>query len=143
MAAPYSQDLRDRVLAAYDRDMKTKDIADVFQVSVAWARRVNQRRREFGETTPRKMGGPGEHKFSRDRLAELVRQQPDATLKELRTRLGTECGEPAISMALKAMGLSLKKRQSTLRNRSVRTSPRAAPTGVHRRARSTLVAFCS
>ena len=32
MAAPYSQDLRDRVLAAYDRGMKTKQIAIVFCV---------------------------------------------------------------------------------------------------------------
>ena len=141
MAAPYSQDLRDRILAAYDRDMETAEIADLFQVSVAWARRVNQRRRKFGETTPRKMGGPSKHKFSRERLAELVREQPDATLKELRERLGTECGEPAISMALKAMGLPLKKRQSTLRNRTARTLLSAAPTGVHRRARSTRGAF--
>ena len=57
MGAPYAQVLRDRVLAAYDRGMKTKQIADVFQVSPAWARRVKQRRRETGETTPRPMGG--------------------------------------------------------------------------------------
>ena len=140
MAAPYSQDLRDRILAAYDRDMETKEIADLFRVSVARARRVNQRRREFGETTPRKMGGPSEHKFSRERLAELVREQPDATLKELRERLGAECGESAISMALKVMGLSLKKQRSGLRNRIARTSPSAAPIGVRRKARSTRIA---
>ncbi len=57
MGAPYAQDLRDRVLSAYDRGMKTKQIADVFQVSRAWARRVKQRRRETGETGPRPMGG--------------------------------------------------------------------------------------
>jgi transposase len=45
MGAPYSQDLRDRVLTAYDRGMKTGRIAEVFAVSKAWARRVNQRRR--------------------------------------------------------------------------------------------------
>jgi len=44
MAAPYSQDLRRRVLAAYDRGIKTKQIADMFQVSPAWERRVKQRR---------------------------------------------------------------------------------------------------
>ena len=56
MAARYSQDLRDRVLAAYDRGMKTKQIAIVFYVSPAWARRIKQRRCETGQTTPRKMG---------------------------------------------------------------------------------------
>ena len=35
MAVSYSQDLRDRVLAAYDRGMKTKEIAEVFCVSKA------------------------------------------------------------------------------------------------------------
>jgi len=50
MAAPYSQDLRDRVLAAHDRGMKTKQIADTFRVSCSWVRRVKQRRRETGET---------------------------------------------------------------------------------------------
>ena len=59
MGAPYSQDLRDRVLRAYDRGMKTKQIAETFAVSRSWARRVKQRRRDHGETTPRKMGGPG------------------------------------------------------------------------------------
>ena len=42
MAAPYSQDLRDRVLSAYDRGMKTGEIADVFGVSPAWARRIKR-----------------------------------------------------------------------------------------------------
>ena len=50
MAAPYSQDLRDRVLRAYDRGMKTKQIAETFGVSSSLARRVKQRRRETGET---------------------------------------------------------------------------------------------
>ena len=54
MGAAYAQDLLDRVLAAYDRGMKTKQIADLFQVSPAWARRVKQCRRE---TTHRPMGG--------------------------------------------------------------------------------------
>ncbi len=37
MGAPYAQDLRDRILAAYDRGMKTKQIADLFQVSPSYA----------------------------------------------------------------------------------------------------------
>src|SRR5438105_2010142 len=57
MATPYSQDLRDRVLAAYDRGLPTQRIAELFAVSKAWARRLKQRRRETGETAPRPMGG--------------------------------------------------------------------------------------
>ena len=109
MGAAYAQDLRDRVLAAYGREMKTKQIADLFGVSPAWARRVKQRRRETGETTPRPMGGATVIKIDLARLAELVRQCPDATIKELHARLGVDCVESAVCMALKRLGLSFKK----------------------------------
>lgn len=129
MAAPYSQDLRDRVLAAYDRGMQTKQIAEVFDVSPAWARMIKQRRRETGETAPRPMGGATVIKIDRARLAELVREQPDATLKELRERLGVQCAESAICMALKKLGLSFKKRRSTRPSRTVPTWPSGASAG--------------
>lgn len=129
MAAPYSQDLRDRVLAAYDRGMPTKVIAETFAVSPAWARGIKQRRRETGETSPRPMGGATVIKIDRVRLAELVRQQPDATLKELRDRLGITCAESAICMALKKLGFSFKKRRSTRPSRIARTLPSGVRTG--------------
>ncbi len=117
MATPYSQDLRDRVLAAYDRGVPTQQIAEMFQVSKAWARRVNQRRREHGETTPRRMGGPGVIKVDRTRLLALVRDDPDATLPELRERLGVACAISTICVALKRLGWSFKKRRFTRRSR--------------------------
>jgi transposase len=129
MGAAYAQDLRDRVLSGYDRGMKTKQIADVFDVSPAWARRVKQRRRENGEITPRPMGGVRVVKIDLPRLAELVTQQPDATLKELRGKLGIVCAESAISMALKRLGLSFKKRRFTPPSRIVRTWRRDEQTG--------------
>lgn len=58
MGVAYSQDLRDRVLSAYRRGMKTLQIAEVFEVSPAWARRVKQRLQQLGETSPRKTGFP-------------------------------------------------------------------------------------
>jgi transposase len=129
MATPYSQDLRDRVLAAYDRGMRTRQIALTFEVSPAWARRVKQRRRETGQTTPRPMGGPWAIKVDRVRLAELVRADPDATLMELRDRLGVPCGISTICTALKNLGFTFKKRRSTRRSRIVRTWSRSANTG--------------
>ncbi len=130
MAAPLSQDLRDRILAAYDRGMKTAQIAEVFCVSPSWTRRVRQRRRDFGETTPRKMGSPGVRKIDRAKLAELVGEQPDATASELRDRLGIECSESAIYQVLKELGLTFKKRRSTPQNRIGPMSPSDALTGV-------------
>jgi len=130
MGAPYSQDLRGRVLAAYDRGMKTTQIAQVFAVSPAWARRVKQRRREFGETSPRPCGGRTHFKIDRQRLSELVCAHPDATLKQLRSMLGVECAESAVCTALKKLGFTYKKRQSTRRSRAARTSPSTASAGV-------------
>lgn len=129
MATPYSQDLRKRVLAAYDRGVPTKQIAVMFQVSPAWARRLKQRRRETGEVGPRPMGGATVIKIDMARLAELVRQQPDATLRELRERLGNVCGEPAVCLALKRLGLSFKKRRSMRPSRTARTSRTDARSG--------------
>ena len=129
MGAPYSQDLRDRVLAACDRGMPTKQVADIFAVSPAWVRRVKQRRREFGETSPRPCGGRTRFKIDRERLRELVEAHPDATLKELRSMLGVECAESAVCTALKKLGYTFKKRRSTRRSRSVRTSPSVANAG--------------
>jgi len=131
MARPYSRDLRDRVLGAYDRGMKTKQISTLFCVSPAWARRVKQRRRETGETAPRKMGSPGVRKIDRERLIELVRSQPDATLAELRERLGIPCSCWGIGKILKQLGYSFKKRQSMPRSKIAPTLLSGEPNGKH------------
>ena len=129
MAGPYPQALRDRVLSAYDRGMKTQQIADVFAVSPAWARRIKQRRRETGETTPRSMGGVTVVKIDMDRLRQLVETQPDATIRELHAWLGVDCSESAVGMALKRLKLTFKKRRSMRPSRTARTSPSVARDG--------------
>lgn len=135
MTIPYSQDLRDRVLAAYDRGLPTQQIAETFQVSKAWARRIKQRRRETGEISARKMGGPGVIKVDRARLTQLVREDPDATLPELRDRLGVACAISTICVALKKLGFSFKKRRSTRRSRIGQTSSNVARSGSNGRVR--------
>jgi len=125
----YSQDLRDRVLAAGDRGMPTLEVSELFGVSPSWVRRLKQRRRETGETSPRPSGGARVRKIDMTRLAELVREQPDATAKELRERLGVRCAESAIYTALKRLGLSFKKRPSTPPSRTGRMSRIAVPRG--------------
>jgi len=130
MGAAYSQDLCDRVLAACDRGMKTKQVADVFAVSPAWVRRVKQRRRESGETAPRPCGGRTHYKIDRDRLAQLVGEYPDATLKELRSMLGVDCAESAVCTALKKLGFTYKKRRSTRRSRIDPMSQKGVLAGV-------------
>jgi transposase len=129
MAAPYSDDLRSRVLSAYARGMETKEVAESLDVSPAWARRVKQRHRETGELTHRPLGGKRFEKIDRGRLVELIRQQPDMTLAELRDELGVSCALSAVCTALKKLGLSFKKRPSTRRSRTGRMLRIAVPRG--------------
>src|SRR5271154_5445894 len=105
----YSMDLRERVIAACDRKESTKVVARTFGVSPAWVRRLKQHRRERGDILPRIGGGPPPRKIDRERLVELVSQQPDATLVELRDRLGVSVTPWAICKALRELKLSYKK----------------------------------
>ena len=112
MGAAYSQDLRDQVLAARDRGMKTKPVADLLCVSASWVRRVMQRRRECGEIAPRPRGGATVIKIDLDRLRQLVQEQPDATTRELHQRLGVACSLSAVDMALRRAGSARRRRAS-------------------------------
>jgi len=129
MSQAYSQDLRDRVIAARDRDLPTKRVAELFGVSASWVRRVMQRRREHGETTPRPRGGATVVKIDLARLRQLVAEQPDATTRELHARLGVDCGVSAVDMALRRVGLTYKKRRCTRPSGIGRTSPRVVTNG--------------
>jgi transposase len=122
LGAPYSQDLRDKVLASYDRGHGTRMIAKLFGISESWARRVKQVRRQDKRTTPLPMGGARVIKVDMDRLEKLVEEQPDATIAELHERLGPgTCTVSAVTMALDRLDLSFKKRRCMRPSRIVRT----------------------
>lgn len=120
----YSMDLRKRVLAACDAGHGTTQVAKSFEVSPAWVRRLKQRRRELGTIAPLphrsgpipRLDGP-----RKERLRKLVHAQPDATLAELRDRLGLQIALGHLCRTLRKMKLSLKKSRSTRMNRTART----------------------
>src|SRR5512141_1991863 len=120
----YSMDLRERVLADCDAGQTTKPVAEKYGVSRTWVRSLKQRRRETGEIAPRK-GGGRKRKIDRVRLAELVRQDPDATLSELRERLAIRCALSAIWTVLRELKVTFKKSRCGPRSRIVPTSPSA------------------
>jgi len=107
----YSMDLRQRVIAACDQKQTTKSVAQRFGVSAAWVRRLKQHRRERGDIKPRTGG------------------QPDATLVELRERLGVAVTPWAISKALRELKLAYKKSRFTPPSRIGRTSPSGGQRG--------------
>jgi len=130
MAQAYSMDLRQRVIADCDAGLGTQAVAVKYSVSPAWVRRLKQHRRERGDIRPRTGGGSRGYKIDRQKLAGLVAEQPDATLVELRDRLGVDVTPWAVCKALRELGLTFKKRRSTPRSKTDRTSPSVAYAGV-------------
>jgi transposase len=110
--AAYSQDLRQRVVRAWESGMKADTVAATYQVSRAWVYRLVQRRRETGSIAPRK-----QTKFRRralssrqeERLVALITAQPDATLAELQTALPTTAALSTLWRAIDRLGLTVKK----------------------------------
>jgi transposase len=112
--APYSMDLRSRVLRDSEAGMASKEVAAKYSVSRAWVDRVKQRRRETGETTPRT-----QHKFrgrvlagQEDRLAALITARPDATLAELRAALRTRAALSTVWREVDRLGFTVKKNRT-------------------------------
>ena len=113
---PYSMDLRRRVVAACDRnDDRRVEIAERFGVCTAWIRRLLQRRRERGSIAPFPQNAgrkPALDQRRLERLRRLVARQPDATLRELKDRLGLTISNGAMIRALRELKLTLKKSRS-------------------------------
>jgi len=125
----YSLDLRERVLADCDAGQSNEEVARKYRVSAAWIRRLKQRRRETGSIAPRVRRVPPPRLMAyADRLHDLVRQRPDATLQELREALGLEASLPSLCRALQRLRLTVKKKSFALRNR---TGPMSQPSGTN------------
>src|SRR5947209_5058030 len=111
---PYSMDLRQRVAAAVDhREGTWRQLAARFQVSLSFVARLVRHRRQTGTLTPKPHGGgqpPALGTAEEARLRDLVAEQPDATLDELRQRLGLRCSRTAVWRALQRLRLSRKKK---------------------------------
>ncbi len=122
-------DLRERVIVDCDAGLATKAVAEKYRVSRSWVRRLKQHRRERGDIAPRTGGGSRGRKIDRGRLAALAKAQPDATLVELRDRLGVEVTAWAVGKALRELGLTYKKSRSAPPSRTGTTSRGGAPNG--------------
>lgn len=125
----YSQDLRERVLAAVDGGLPVYKAAALFKVSVSYIYKALERRERTGETSARaqrcQLGRALEPYY--EAIRAEVAARPDATLDELRAWLleshGVSASQGGMWNALDRLGLTLKKRRVTLRSRSAPTSP--------------------
>jgi len=109
----YSKERRLEVLAAADQGLGTRAIALKFDCSESWVRRVKQEYREQGKTGPATTRNriPDWH-AEREHIEKFTKKYPDQTLQELKDRLGTTLSRSTLSVALRAMKLTLKKSNS-------------------------------
>jgi len=131
MARCYSDDLRRKLLSAYDRGEGTlTHLAARFCVSVGWARKISMQRGRTGqaERVPHRPGRKlraGED--AQQQVRAWFRAQPDLTLAEVQARLLDEADVrlsiPQVWYLVRRLGLRLKK------SRSTPPSATAKPTG--------------
>jgi transposase len=118
MGKPYSTDLRERILAFVETGHSCRAAARVFGVSASTAVRLAAAQREHGNVRPkpqgRAPGTAGKLAGHRTFLLEVVRGEPDITLKELAGALleahGVKVQLSSLHRALRRAGTSYKKR---------------------------------
>ena len=118
--APYSMDLRIRVLRDWDAGMKADDVAAKYSVSRAWVHRLQQRRRETGAIAPRKQTRWRTPMLTAQlpQLEALIEEQPDRTLTELLAALGTPASRTTLWRAIARLRITVKKNRPRIRTRS-------------------------
>lgn len=125
MAATYSMDFRRAVAKAYDDCGSSIEVAEQFDCSESWVRRLIQRRRQTGSLQAKPLKLPDNHKLDNhdlEQLAGLIRQTPDMTLGELVEALDKKVSVPTVWRATQTLGLPLKKSPSSPPSRTERTS---------------------
>ena len=124
MAGPYSNDLRRKFLQAYEKGKGTLGkLAEQFGVSVGWAKKISAARTRTGQIDrPPWRRGPVSRVTGEVQqwIREGIGRQPDMTLMELQQQLqeakGLRLSIGRLWLALRQMGLPLKKSHSTPRN---------------------------
>ena len=137
MARPYANDLRRKFLQAYEQGKGTlRELAEQFGVSEGWAKKISSTRTRTGQIErPAWRRGPVSRVTAAVQawLREQIRQQPDLTLMELQEQLqevkGVRLSIGRLWLALRQMGLRLKKSRSTPRSKQPRKRGSAGKRG--------------
>ena len=117
MPRAYSQDLRDRVIAAVTGGSSARSAARQFGVSASTAVKWVQRWRRTGTVSAKRMGGYKRSPLDRHAavLLELVAEQPDLTVEEIRAVLrarGIHAGHGSVWRFFDRHGISFKKNRA-------------------------------
>jgi transposase len=102
-------------MADVDAGMLVKDVAIKFRVSKDWIYKLQRLRRETGSFGPRQQRTVQRGKLddALPQLKQLAERHPDATLKELRDKLGLAVGVSTLWRALRKLKFTFKKKYFT------------------------------
>jgi transposase len=120
MAKPYSEDLRRRVVETVEGGATIPEAAEEFGVGISSVVRFLRLHRETGSVSASKFGGYKEYALAayEERVRQLVAEQPDITLAELRAKLAKEnvvVGQTSIFRFLRHVKLTFKKKSARRR----------------------------
>lgn len=123
MAKPYSEDLRERVVAAVEGGLSRRKAAALFGVGIStvvhWVRRF----RETGSVSAKPMGGDHRSRLTQERvwILERIEAAPDLTVEELRTELkdrGVSVGYGTVWRFFAREDITFKKKRARGRARA-------------------------
>ena len=146
MASPYSDDLRRKFLKAHQRrEGSLAQLAQRFDVSLGWAKKVSAALRATGKMErPRGRRRGRVSKVTAEVQQDLrnwVQDRADLTLAELQLRLYEQRKLPIsmgrLWMAVRDLGLRLKKSRSTRPSKTLPRASSSAVSGANKPARST------
>lgn len=125
MTRPYSDDLRERVVAAMRSGESCRSVAARFGVAPSSAVKWAQRAARTGSVSPARMGGYRRPVLEpqREWLLDQVRARPEITLAVLRDLLaerGIAVSQDTVWRFLRACGFSFKKNRWSPMNAAAR-----------------------
>ncbi len=114
-----TEEIRKLAVSAYNNGQSSQVLSSIFHVTSRTITRWVKEAKE-GKTAPDKRGHRPRSLTPEEelRLDELVTENPDKTLAELRDDLHKQCSLPTIMRALNRLGYRLKKNSKSQRTKA-------------------------
>ena len=133
MPRAYSIDLRTRVMNDIAAGLSLQKTANKYSVSNQWIQTLKKRLKETGSCEAKPLQGvAGRKRVLKDyqeQLAEIVTQNPDATLEELAEQLPVKVSTSMVYRELQLLKLTYKKKLCMPPNKTGRTLRKNVPNG--------------
>jgi transposase len=118
-------DFRCAVAQAHGECGSSREVAEQFNCSESWVRRLIQQRRERGTLEPLSTARHDDQRSYDDvderAIRELIKHKPDATLAEVAEIIGKPAHPGTVSRTLTRLNLPRKKSPPTPPSRTART----------------------